>query len=212
MQVTSVNVGAKESILVGGREKITGINKRPVDHRVEIKQSGVTGDQILDKKHHGGPDQAIYIYRSEDYDYWSLELGQTIAPGTFGENLTISGIPTPSLAIGDRLVWANLTLEITAPRIPCSVFAAQMGDTGFVKAFVQAERPGFYARVINPGTVAVHETFELQPFADSSVSIVQLYRDLLGKPDANSLRHYLTLPISSRVRADFEGRLSKLAS
>ncbi len=212
MQVISVNVGAKEAISVSGREKVTGIYKRSVDHTVEVKRLGVTGDQIVDKKHHGGPDQAVYLYRAEDYEYWASELGHTVAPGTFGENLTISGLPSPGLNIGDRLQFEKVVLEITAPRIPCSIFAARMGDPGFVKAFVRAERPGFYARVVTEGTLKLNDRFTLLSTRESSISTVQMYRDLLGKPNANVIRDYLALPISSRVREDFEARLRKLAS
>ena len=44
-----------------------------------IDAEGVVGDAILDRRHHGGPDQAIYVYLQDDYDLWSSELGETLA-------------------------------------------------------------------------------------------------------------------------------------
>ena len=38
-------------------------------------------------------------------------------------------------------------LELTAPRIPCAVFADRMGDRRWLKRFAAAERPGAYARL-----------------------------------------------------------------
>ena len=46
------------------------------------------------------------------------ELGCEIAPGTFGENLTISDLETAGLAIGDRLHIGDVVLEVTAPAHP----------------------------------------------------------------------------------------------
>lgn len=209
MRVVSVNVGAKTTLNVGGREKQTGIFKQPVSHDVEVKTLGITGDQVLDRKHHGGPDQALYLYRVEDYDYWAEALGRDIEPGTFGENLTVAGLPGPGLDIGDRLQSAGLELEITAPRIPCSVFAARMGAPSFLKAFIKAERPGFYVRVLTPGKVAAGDEFRLKPTDLDSISTVQLYRDVQGKLDIQTIRRYLELPIDIRTRTDFEAQLSK---
>ena len=67
---------------------------------------------------------------------------QELAPGTFGENLTISELESAPLAIGDRLHISGVILEVTAPRIPCWKLAQRMGDPGFVKRFRAAERPG----------------------------------------------------------------------
>ncbi len=63
-------------------------------------------------------------------------------PGTFGENLTISGLESATFNIGDMLHIGDVTLQVTAPRIPCSTFAARMNDPHWMKKFRQAERPG----------------------------------------------------------------------
>lgn len=210
MQVISVNVGAKTPIKVGDREAQTGIFKKPVDHSVEVKALGITGDQVLDGRHHGGVDQAVYLYRAEDYAYWTEKLGRDLAPGTFGENLTLAGLPEPSLGIGDRLVFDQVELEITAPRIPCGLFAARMGDKTFAKQFFKAERPGFYARVLKSGIIQPNESFTTIPANIDTVSTVQFFRDLSGKLDEKTLRHYLSLPISVRVRDDFSAQLEKV--
>ena len=210
MQVVSINVGVKTPIKVGNREAQTGIFKKPVDHKVEVKRLGITGDEILDKKHHGGPDQAVYLYRTEDYDFWSEKLGRELPPGMFGENLTVSGLPSPALMIGHRLKTDKLEFEVAAPRIPCNVFAARMGDPGFLKTFMQEARPGFYVRVIKEGTLEVGETFEVLSPEFDSLSTVQMFRDMKSKLDAETLDRYLDLPIDQRTRADFLERRAKL--
>ena len=57
----------------GGR---SGIDKRPVDGPVRLTESGVDGDTICDVAHHGGPDQAVYAYSTDDLAWWSAELRQ----------------------------------------------------------------------------------------------------------------------------------------
>lgn len=49
----------------------SGIDKRTVDGPVLLTASGVEGDTICDVKHHGGPDQAVYAYSTDDLAWWS---------------------------------------------------------------------------------------------------------------------------------------------
>ncbi|MFT7245731.1 MAG: MOSC domain-containing protein YiiM [Candidatus Azotimanducaceae bacterium] len=210
MRIISVNIGKKSPLAVGKRETMTGIFKQPVDHAVEVKLLGITGDKVLDSRHHGGPDQALYLYRAEDYEFWTNQLDRAMPPGMFGENLTIAGLSSPGLNVGDRLRLPNLLLEITAPRIPCGTLAARMGDPGFAKAFVKAERPGFYVRVIKAGTVSAGDRVDLETVDFESVSTVEFYRDVMRKLDKSTLQRYLALPIDIRTRKDFETRLATL--
>ena len=90
MQLISINIGKEQTQQRKDYIETTGIYKKPVNEPVEIKSLGIEGDAICDTKNHGGPDQAIYVYGGADYDWWSNELGRELAPGTFGDNLTIS--------------------------------------------------------------------------------------------------------------------------
>src|SRR5690606_9598630 len=109
-------VGKAEHIQ--GYSPLTGINKRPVAEPVAIAMQGIAGDAILDRKHHGGRDQAIYVYFQDDYDWWGTQ-GVTPAPGLFGENLVISGASSATTAIGDRFTIGGVVLEVTYHRTPC---------------------------------------------------------------------------------------------
>ena len=151
MQLLSVNIGQKRTQPKGSEKETTGIYKLPVQEPVEIKSLGIQRDFICDQKNHGGPDQAIYVYGVLDYQWWSKELGKELAPGTFGDNLTVSELESTPFNIGDRLHIGSVILEVSAPRIPCSTLAARMGDPQFVKKYRQAERPGLYCRVISRG-------------------------------------------------------------
>ena len=60
--------------------------------------------------------------------------GHPIAPGSTGENLTISGIDWADLSEGDRLhVGEEVVAEITGPASPCAKNAAWFVDGDFLR-------------------------------------------------------------------------------
>ena len=116
---------------------------------------GLAGDEVVDKRHHGGRDQAVYAYAVEDRDWWAAELGRELAPGSFGQNLDTEGIDVTGAVIGER--WHigddGLVLEVTSPRIPCATFQGFMDEPHWVKRFTEHGASGAYLRVVEEGTV-----------------------------------------------------------
>jgi MOSC domain-containing protein YiiM len=216
VKIVSVNIGQPSEIVLGKHQSRSGIDKKPVPERVQVGTLGLEGDHILSKKHHGGPDQAVYLYALEDYDAFAERLGEVPAPGSFGENLTVSGLESAGVRIGTRLTFsdqhgADLELEITAPRIPCATFAAHMGDAAFVKVFRTMRRPGLYARVIRAGTVGTGDVGSVQHGPETAPSVLdefELYYD--DAPSREALERSLAAPIAIRTRQGNEKRLAKL--
>lgn len=207
MRVTSINLGAPKRLSGRSFSGVTGIFKAPVTDPVQVDTLGLSGDAVLDRRHHGGPDQAVYLYRQEDYDWWSESLAQPVPPGTFGENLTLSGLPGPDLAIGTRLTFDEVVLAVTAPRIPCNTLAERMSDAGFAKTFLRAERPGCYCRVLNPGTLRIGEHFSVDTGSASDVTALALFRAAGRRLEREELEWFLAAPIDERTRRKFEDRL-----
>lgn len=203
----SINAGSLRELAIGDRMVQTGLYKTPVLGSTIVGVEGVDGDRIGSPKHHGGPDQAVYLYSQEDIEFWRDQLEVQCGPGFFGENLTLDRW-WPDVRIGDRLVTGNVTLEITAPRIPCATLAARAGDPKFVRRFVEAARPGAYARVLAPGTLAPKDLFEVILAPDSHPTIGALFA--LWHSDRSDLaliRSALASPIAVRTRAAFESWL-----
>src|SRR5215471_10699563 len=92
MRVVSVNVGLPRVVEWHGRDVETAIFKEPVDGPVAVRGVNVVGDGQADLRVNGGPNKAVYAYAIEDYAWWSDELGRSLLPATFGENLTFSGV------------------------------------------------------------------------------------------------------------------------
>lgn len=212
MRISSINIGEAKSIAHRGKTIVTGIGKQAAAGPVFVGIEGLANDAICDLEHHGGPDQAVYAYSSDDYRWWSDQLATEVQAGTFGDNLTIDGLPA-NMNVGDRLLVRDVVLEATSPRIPCSTLAAQMQDSNFGLAFRRAERPGIYFRVLNEGEVAAGDSVTFVPNPDSDVSILDIYRLAYEvRPDASSLQAVLDAPLADRMRVKFEKQLDGLAS
>lgn len=210
MKLISVNLGQEKTLYRKDRTEQTGIFKFATDAPVRVTRLGLEGDVIISKRHHGGPDQAVYVYGVADYEWWSKELGQKMEPGTFGENLTISELESATFNIGDYLHLDEVTLQVTAPRIPCNTFATRMDDPLWVKKFRAAERPGLYCRVTREGSIHTGENVSVEKYVDETISILQMYREYYEKDKSReTLLRHLNAPIAIRARRDLEKELQK---
>jgi MOSC domain-containing protein YiiM len=210
MRVVSVNAGSAEPMKIGARMISTGIRKQPVE-RGYAGTLGLEGDVVANEKHHGGPDQALYLYSAEDYSWWGGELGVAPGPGTFGENLTLSTFGPGEVRIGDRFRAGPTLLEVTSPRIPCATFATRMGESNWVKRFAEARRPGLYVRVLEPGEIAAGDSVERLGGGEDHPTVVELMDAWYDpEPDAEVLERVLAAPVAIRDRAGFEKKLARL--
>ena len=212
MKLISINAGKEKTQINKGRQEITGIYKSALQGPVQITKLGIEDDFIGSPKHHGGPDQALYVYGGADYQWWEQETGREMHPGMFGDNLTISELECGNLNIGDFLYIGEVKLQVTSPRIPCSTFATRMEEPQWVKKFSAANRPGFYVRVLQEGTLTVEEDVRVEKYTGETLSLVQVYRDHYEKEnrDEANLRKHLASPLSIRMREKYEGELQAL--
>lgn len=174
--VVSVNVGAVRTVDNHGRPVTTGIFKEPVAGRVAVRGVNIAGDDQADRRVHGGPDRAIYAYASEDYRWWSAELGRAMPPGTFGENLTTAGIDPNAALIGERWRIGSVLVQVTVPRVPCYKLAMKMGDPQFVKRFADALRPGPYLAIVEEGDLAAGDAVEVVHAPAHTLTIREMTR------------------------------------
>ena len=198
-RLSSVNVVHALIPDVLGSEDLTAIDKRPVEGRVAVSvpgdaEVGLAGDQIYDRKHHGGRDQAIYAYAAEDRAWWAAELGRDLDAGTFGENLTTEGLDVTGAVIGER--WQvgadGVLLEVTVPRIPCRTFQGWMDETHWVKRFTDHGAPGAYLRVVGEGSVAAGDAIDVVHRPDHGVTIGDVF--VIRRAPEEALRRMLEMP------------------
>jgi MOSC domain-containing protein YiiM len=186
--IVSVNVGLARTVMWRGRWVTSGIWKEPVDGPVSLRGVNLDGDDQADRRVHGGPDKAVYAYALEDYDWWATTTGPLRA-GTFGENLTTSGIGLTDCHIGDRWRVGSAVLEVAQPREPCFKLGIRMNDERFPGKFAAAQRPGVYLRIITSGSLTAGDSIEIEPAARPAIQIRSLSEDGI---EAEVLRQAVT--------------------
>lgn len=190
-RVRSVNVGhGRDGI--GSRGRTTAIDKRAVPS-IGVRDpgpkkgglgSGVVGDDVVARKHHGGTRQAVYAVAREELDHWSAEIGRPLSDGTFGENLTTEGLDPDGAVVGERWQVGETVLEVCGPRVPCANFAAWMGEKGWVRRFVEHGRPGAYLAVVTPGTIRPGDTVTVLHRPDHGVTVSLVLAAWFGDDEA----------------------------
>jgi MOSC domain-containing protein YiiM len=161
VRVVSVNVGRPTPLVTGSRVIESAIVKAPVEGPVAVRGVNLEGDDQADRSVHGGPDQAVYAYASEDIVFWSDVTGLDLGPGAFGENLTTAGIDVSGVRIGERWRIGTVELRVTGPRIPCFKLEARIGVRGFQKQFLHAGRPGAYFAIAEEGELRAGDAVEV---------------------------------------------------
>jgi MOSC domain-containing protein YiiM len=199
-------------ITVGGRQVTTAIDKPEVPE-TRIDALGLVGDVIADRKHHGGLDQAVYVYSREDADWWQAEYGYPVPNGRFGENLVFDSFGSEPVRVGDRFSIGDVTLEATAPRVPCAIVVAHVGDGDFIERFRSVDRAGVYARVLTYGTVSTGRGVHREPGPLIHPTLNEVFKAHYDiATDRDILERILASPVAERARVEYQRRLDRLVS
>jgi MOSC domain-containing protein YiiM len=161
---------------LSGNVEQTAIDKRPVAGRVAVRALGVDGDSQSDTRHHGGPDQAVYAYASEDAAWWAAELDRTVDPGNLGENLTTSGVDVTGAVVGERWRIGTAELQVRSPRIPCTTFQSFWDVPRLVKRFTAHGAPGAYLAVRAEGEIGAGDVIEVVGRPAHGLTIGEFFR------------------------------------
>lgn len=172
--------------------QLTGINKLAQPGRWEVRApgprvpgragglgGGIVGDFVGDSIYHGGDSQALYAYGREELDDWETRLERTLPNGSFGENLTTSGLDVNGARLGE--IWRvgdTVELRVTTPRIPCGTFRGWMDERGWLKTFTVAALPGAYLSVVTPGFISAGDGITVVHRPDHEITIALSYRAL----------------------------------
>lgn len=186
--VHSVNIGVPTAGII---KRTTGIDKHPTEEISVFDPgpkgtgaSGVEGDAVVNLKHHGGTTQAVYAVAQEELDWWSVDLGRDLAPGTFGENITTAGFDVDASVVGEQWrIGGSVVLTVTAPRVPCATFAAHMAVRGWVKAFTERGRTGAYLAVTQPGTIRPGDEIQVAWRPGHGITVPEVFRAWMGDRD-----------------------------
>ena len=195
MQILSVNVGLPRTLEWQGKQYRTAFDKQPVLFPLMLAPDQLEGDGQADRRVHGGPDKAVYAYPQEHRSYWQRVLERDeLAPGSFGENFTTSGLVETQVHLGDRYRFGEAEVEISQPRFPCIKMAARFRRNDLPHLFRRSGRSGFYLRVIHGGRVGSGDSIELLHRPAHGLTVHRLVRTFFSKqPDYDEIARAVEL-------------------
>lgn len=146
-----------------------GIPKRAIPE-ASVTSAGISGDSWAHPRIHGGPNQALLLIGIEAIEHLR-SFGYPLFYGALGENLTVAGLDRTRMRAGQRFRAGGALLELTKLREPCATLDEYgigiqrlMFDKFVNDGDVNSPKwglGGFYARVIEPGVIRVHDTITL---------------------------------------------------
>jgi MOSC domain-containing protein YiiM len=176
MKVLSVNIGERKKVIWREKEIETGIYKFPVDAPIFLGQEIVKGDTIVDTKHHGGIEQAVYGYSEKHYGYFKkLHPDLDWNYGMFGENITFSELNEEEILIGSTYQLGECKLEVTKPRQPCYKLGIRFNNPIIIKQFWETTMSGIYFKILETGFVKKGDELILIEESKETFTIAQLY-------------------------------------
>ena len=102
MKIVSTNIAKPQFVTINGKQQRTGIFKKPTNLPIYLDTEEVKGDEISNRKVHGGIYKACYLFSADHYPHW-----QNLYPqldwhyGMLGENLTVEGLDETQICVGD---------------------------------------------------------------------------------------------------------------
>jgi len=176
MIVKSVNIGEKKTINYKGKIVETGIFKYPVEKSIFLGKEDVENDAVIDRRYHGGMDQAVYGYSENHYKYWKqLYPDLDWKYGMFGENLTISNLEETILKVGSTYQLGEVIIEVSKPRQPCFKLGLVFGTQAILKQFWNSTMSGIYFKVLKTGYVSNGDALILIKESSNSQTIAMVY-------------------------------------
>ena len=140
-----------------------GVPKQAID-AAYVGWKGVEGDRQATRKHHGRPFQALSLWSAEVIETLRVE-GHQIFPGSAGENITVSGIPSGAFRPGAHFRIGTMRGFLTSYAIPCKQNNDWFVNKDFKRmSHERGDECRLYAMVTTCGTISISDTFEL--FAD----------------------------------------------
>lgn len=192
MKVLSVNISKPQTIIVNGKEELTGYFKNPVE-TIYLGKTDVKEDSVVDREHHGGEDKACYLYGFNHYEFWKNKYPQTaFGFGMFGENITVENIDESTLRIGDTFEIGEAIIQITQPRQPCYKMGIKFNNQKVVNEFRLSNFPGIYVRVLKEGNVKTNDELKLIDRDNASPTVLEVYRLIYeSKPNQEKLNQLI---------------------
>ena len=140
-----------------------GVPKIGTDH-VTVGWRGVDGDVQRTRRHHGRAWQALCLWSADVVAALERE-GHPIAPGSAGENVSVSGLDWSTVVPGTRLRIGGVLAEVSMYALPCSQNSRWFLNGDHERMHHRREKgvSRLYAGVLEPGVIHVGDSVVLEP-------------------------------------------------
>ncbi len=210
IKIVSVNIAKRQKITWKGKERYTGIFKNPINNHIFLGKNDVKEDVVIDRKHHGGENMAVYAFSLDHYAYFKkLYPNLIFKNGMFGENLTLTNFDERIIKIGDIFKVGNAIIQVSQPRLPCSTLGIRFKSQNIVRQFLHTTFSGSYFKVLQEGTVFTNDTFKLLDRNDNNLTLAEVY-SLFTTNKLNTVLIEKALKmtdLSTRLKADIKRKL-----
>ena len=208
-RVGSVQVGRVKPMPGAGPATQSAIDKRAVPGGARLRIGGFEGDEVADRKYHGGRDQAALFFAASSYPVFEVRLKRALAPGSFGENVTVEGFDESVACVGDVCRVGEATIEVATSRSPCATLARHLVDPGIVAAIRAPHRAGWYVRVLDEGLVRPGDAITLVSRPHPGWTVERVAAVKLDKADVEGARALCALKaLAEGTKASLAQRLA----
>ncbi|WP_428739076.1 MOSC domain-containing protein [Sulfurimonas sp.] len=155
------------------KEMISGIKKLPVK-KAFLTTTGFKEDAQADLKHHGGENKALFLFSQDTYEKINQECKTDFKVDEvahFGENLILSNISEKDVFLGDIYQIGEVLVQVTQPRQPCWKLSANTGVKEMTKFILESGYTGWYAKVLQEGTISQNDDLFLKERVENELSI-----------------------------------------
>jgi MOSC domain-containing protein YiiM len=180
MNVIYMSVALPKTVIYRKKETLTGGQKIAVQQAM-LRATNFDGDGQADLENHGGPDRAACVYSFDHYPYWEEWTGTKLGPGSFSENLTISGFDETEICIGDTFTCGEALVQVSQPRMPCFKLAGWRGRKDLPDAIHDNGFTGFYFRTLREGMIKVGDAVELVSRHPAGVTVAYAAQVMLRR-------------------------------
>ncbi|MFT4661883.1 MAG: MOSC domain-containing protein YiiM [Patiriisocius sp.] len=181
MKVISTNISDPREMIINGEKRMTGIFKKAVNS-IYLGTSDVRDDNVMNRKHHGGPEKACYVFSTDHYAFWKDKYPELEWEwGMFGENISIEGWDESKIKIGDVYNVGETQVEVSSPRIPCNFLSTKFKNEMMLGEYLHYNSPGTYLRVLKEGNISVGDEFKLVKSLEETQTVLEIYSLLRAK-------------------------------
>lgn len=143
----------QELVSPDGKPFRSAIAKEPASGPLWLSREGLAGDEVGNRRHHGGTEKAVLAFSEAYRAAWAEDLGLPFGPGALGENFALEGLTDHDVCIGDIFDVGEARVQVSEPRQPCATLAKRWGVGDLVTRIWENGRSGWYCRVLQEGWV-----------------------------------------------------------